>query len=214
MLWRKQKSIEEMVERYMEVADECIEHFLRAMRVYVRQGRTVEFEGLVDECHRHESRADDLRREVEMTLYGKALLPESRGDLLGLLEAFDSLPNAAETALFMISCQRIDMPEEFAADFIRLVELNVEAYGLVRKAFDALMTNRGQTLYVVKEVEMAESVSDQRERALICRIFDEKQWDTGFKLQLETLVHRIGSIADRGENTTDRMAIVAVKRKV
>lgn len=197
----------------MERVDECIEVFLKAMRTYLHDGRTMDFEKLVDDCHGTESNADDIRREIEMTLYGKALLPESRGDILGLLETFDRVPNGAETALFMISCQRIDMPPEFAADMRRLAETNVETYGLVRKAFDALMTNPKQTLYVVKEVEDSESRSDRQERALIGRIFDS-EYSFGRKLLLKELVLQIGNIADRSENTADRIGIVAIKRRV
>ncbi len=197
----------------MEKVDECVEDCLKAIRLYLTDGRTIQFESLVDECHRTESTADDLRREIEMTLYGKALLPESRGDILGLLETFDRVPNAAETVLFMISCQRIDIPAEFAADTLRLVETNIETYSLVRKAFDALMTNPKQTLYVVKEVEDSESRSDRQERNLVGRIFDS-EYSYGRKMMLKELIFRIGNIADRSENMADRIGIVAIKRKV
>lgn len=212
MFWRK-SSIEELIELYMEQVDECLESFLKGIRMYLMEGRTVQFETLVDECHKKESSADDIRRNIEMTLYGKALLPESRGDILGLLESFDRVPNAAETVLFMISCQRIDIPEEFAADMLRLAETNVETYGLVRKAFDALMDNPKQTLYVVKEVEDSESRSDRQERALVGRIFDS-DYSFGRKVLLKELVFHTGNIADRSENIADRIGIVAIKRKI
>ena len=212
VFWRK-SSVEQRIESYMEQVDECIEVFLKAIRLFLEEGRTVQFESLVDECHKKESSADDIRREIEMTLYGKALLPESRGDILGLLETFDRVPNAAETVLFMISCERIDMPEEFAADMLRLAETNVETYGFVRKGFDALMTNPKQTLYVVKEVEDSESRSDRQERNLVGRIFDSS-YTYGHKMLLKELVFGIGDIADRAENIADRMGIVAIKRRI
>lgn len=213
MFFKKNNKVENMVESYLERVDECVESFLKAIRLWVHEGRTVEFETLVDECHKRESQADDLRRNIEMTLYGKALLPESRGDILGLLETFDRIPNSAETALFMISCQRIDIPSEFAADVLRLTETNFETYGLVRKAFDALLDNPKQTLYVSKEVEDSESRSDREERALIGRIFDS-DYSFGQKVLLKELVFSIGNIADRSENAADRIGIVAIKRKV
>ena len=197
----------------MERVDDCLELFLKAMRLYVREGRIVEFESLVDHCHATESNADDLRRDIEMVLYGKALLPESRGDILGLLETFDRIPNSAEAVLFDISCQRLDLPQEFAADFLRLAETNVVTYGLVRKAFDALIVNPKQTLYVVKEVEESESKSDRQERNLVGRIFDS-DYSFGQKALLKDLVFKIGDIADKSENAADRIGIVAVKRKV
>lgn len=211
--WKKHKSIEERIESYMEQVDDCVELFLKALRVYLHDGRTVRFEELVERVHKAESKADTIRRDVELILYGKALLPESRGDILGLLETFDRVPNGAETVLFDISCQRVDMPPELAGDCLRLVESTVEAYGLLRKAYDALVENPRQTLYVVKEVQVAESLCDQLERALICRIFDG-DYSYGQKMMLKGIVVALGNIADRSENTADRIAIVAIKRKV
>lgn len=212
-MWKRRQTIEQQIEAYMEAVDDCLEQFLKAMRVFLANGRTLEFEELVDNCHRAENRADALRRDIELLLYGKALLPESRGDILGLLETFDRVPNCAETTLYEISCQRIDMPPELAADTLRLVEHAVETYGLLRKAYDTLVTNPRQTLYVVKEVQVAESRCDQSERSLVGRIFDT-EYAFGRKILLKALVIQIGKIADRAENTADRIAIVAIKRKV
>ena len=85
-----------------------------------------------------ESAADDMRREIELTLYGKALLPDSRGDVLGLLESFDRLPNMAETGLFALRCQRIQLPGDLVPLYKQLVDINLQSYYLCRRAVDAL----------------------------------------------------------------------------
>ncbi|MEK0368345.1 MAG: DUF47 family protein, partial [Nitrosopumilus sp.] len=45
------------------------------------------------------------RREIEISLYEKALIPESRGDILGLLEAVDRIPNKAESVAFQMQTE-------------------------------------------------------------------------------------------------------------
>ena len=83
--------------------------------VVLSSNRPEDFDEAVSKVHRLEAACDDLRREIEYLLYGKALLPESRGDLLGLLETFDRLPNIAETVAFLFSCQKMLLPADLRA---------------------------------------------------------------------------------------------------
>ena len=46
-----------------------------------------------------EHQADDLRRSTEAILYTYALIPESRGDVLGLLETLDDVIDRARTPM-------------------------------------------------------------------------------------------------------------------
>jgi predicted phosphate transport protein (TIGR00153 family) len=154
-----------------------------------------------------------LRREIELTLYGKALLPESRGDLLGLLETYDQMPNMAQTVLFALRCQRVVMPANLMPSFESLVELNLKAYYAARKTVDELFHNPKVILHTTKEVDLRESESDRAERQLIGQIFDTDM-DTGYKLLYKELVLLIGHISDRAELTADRVAIVAIKRQI
>ncbi|MBN2498132.1 MAG: DUF47 family protein [Deltaproteobacteria bacterium] len=211
--WRKQDKIEEMLERYFEQCDKCFQGFEKAFRTFREMGQGEAFEAAVQSTHKIESTADDLRREIEHTLYGKALLPESRGDLLGLLEAFDSLPNMAETILFSLRCQRIVVPDLIADDIQKLMDVNLQAYYLVRKAVDNLFHNPRVTLHSTKDVDMKESESDREEREVLCKIFSS-DLDMGTKLLMKDLVLLIGNISDRAEKTADRIGIIAIKRQI
>ncbi len=212
-LWKKQKNIQDMIEGYFELCDRCFQLFQEATAVYFEQGLGQAFDQGVEATHKAESEADDQRREIELTLYGKALLPDSRGDLLGLLETFDRLPNAAETILFAIRTQLVVLPDELKEAFAALIDINVQAYCATRKAVDSLFHNPVATLHTTKEVDEKESESDRRERALITAIF-KSDMDTGEKLLLKDVVILMGRISDRAEATADRISIVAIKRQI
>ena len=94
LFWKNKNSIEDMINRYFESCDACFQQFEKGMDIYFENGQSEAFEAATLKIHHAESSADDLRREIELTLYGKALLPESRGDILGLLESFDRLLTA------------------------------------------------------------------------------------------------------------------------
>lgn len=214
LFWKKQDSIEEMINRYFESCDKCFQLFEKGMDIFFQNGHSEAFEAAVQQIHKAESAADDLRRDIELTLYGKALLPESRGDILGLLESFDRLPNRAETVCYTLSCERLDLPNEMTEAFRELIQVNLQAYYLVRKTVSNLFENPRVTLHSAQEVEKKESASDHLERALITNIFTDDSLDNGMRVLLRDLVLVIGSISDRAEEASDRVSIIAIKRQI
>jgi uncharacterized protein len=212
--WKKQETVEKMMAQYFDRCDTCFELFEKAFSTYVANGHGASFEAAVQKAHEAESAADDQRREIELTLYGKALLPESRGDLLGLLEAFDKLPNMAETVLFVILCQKTVIPQGLLDLYKKLVELNLQAYFLTRKAVDELLHNPRATLHTTKDVDEKESESDRLERKIIRSIFEQQDLSPGMQLLLKEIVLLIGKISDRAETVADRIGIIAIKRQI
>ena len=213
MFWGKTQRVETMLSDYFDRCDGCFEQFERAFEIYFTEGPQERFDKAVEDVHRAEAASDDLRREIEYLLYGKALLPESRGDLLGLLETFDKLPNIAETVAFLFSCQRMVLPEVLHPAYKELLRVNGESYRLARRTVDTVMTNPKATLNATKDVEQKESESDRLERELIRRIYS-LDTDMGEKLALKEAVLLIGTISDRAERLADRVAIIAIKRQI
>ena len=213
VFWKKQEDIKEMIDEYLDMVDSCIRLFHQSMMRFLSTGCTQEFAWEVEQVHKFESEADDLRRKVQMTLYGKALLPDSRGDLLVLLEFYDRIPSAAEDALFLTKVLCLDIPADMMEDLENLVEVNIAAYRRVRKSMNTLFENPNETLYQTRGVDAKESESDRIEHNLIERIF-KLDIDTGQKILFRELVQLIGKISDQAENTADRIGIVAIKRQI
>ncbi len=213
MLWGKANQVETMLSDYFDRCDSCYLQFERAFQIYFEKGCHDHFHDAVRKVNQAEGSCDDLRREIEYLLYGKALLPESRGDLLGLLETFDQLPNIAATVAFLFSCQSLELPTDLHASYKDLLSVNIEAYHLARRTVDTVMSNPKATLHVTKDVEHKESESDRLERDLIRGIFS-REIAMGEKLALKEAVLLIGKISDRAESLADRVAILAIKRQI
>ncbi len=212
-LWRKQEKVEQMLERYFKQTDACFKMFEKAFSTFLEMGLGAKFDSELKSTQDFESAADDMRREIEHTLYGKALLPDSRGDLLGLLESFDRIPGIAENVLWVLSCQRMKIPVDMQPLLKSLADVNLQAYYLTRKAVDNLMNNPRVTLHTTKAVEKKESESDDLEREIICMLFDSDM-ETGSKILYRDLVLLIGNISDLAETTADRISIIAIKRQI
>ncbi len=211
-LWKKAKEIERAVGEYLDCAESCLDAFGEAFDVYFADGICERFEQLVQEAAGHESQADQKRREIEMDMYGNALIPESRGDVLGMLESVDLVPNKAESVLYQIWLQGMDIPGECAADVKDLVRINREAMALLAKAARTVFSDIGAVMETVGEVVVKEEESDQKERSIIKALF-EAPGDKADKILLKELILEIGAISDRAENASDRLRIIAIKRQ-
>lgn len=211
--WNRKPDIEQRLESYFVKCDDCFNSFEKGISVFLQHGPDDNFKVIAEKTHKLESEADDLRRDIEHTLYGKALLPDSRGDLLGILETFDRLPNACEAVLFALLHQRVILPTWMTNQYDQLCKANVEAYHLTRKAIDDLFTNPKVTLHTSKAVDEKESECDRLERCLIRSLF-ESELELAEKLLLRDVILLTGNISDRAEIAADRIGIVAIKRQI
>ncbi|MCM8761993.1 MAG: DUF47 family protein [Candidatus Omnitrophica bacterium] len=213
IFFSKKNRIYEMVERYLNKMLETVELFKKTVEKYFETGLSREFKEMIETTHLSESMADDIRREIELEMYEKSLIPESRGDILGLLESTDEVMNKAQSVLYQIETEKLEIPDELCEDFLKLIHNNISAFEVAIDGFRILFYNLKEVREKVQEVDKRESSSDRMERELIRKIF-AGSYDTGKKILLKDLVIEIGNISDMSEEVTDRLNIVAAKRMV
>ena len=80
--FRKNKIIKARIEEYLVVANETLDIYREGMLHYLEHGIDEHFNTCMKRTHGSESKADDLRREIETALFEKSLLPESREDII------------------------------------------------------------------------------------------------------------------------------------
>lgn len=213
IFFSKKNRVYQMVENYLHKMLETADLFKKAIEKYFETGLSTDFKEMIETTHLSESMADDIRREIELEMYEKSLIPESRGDILGLLEATDEVMNKAQSVLYQIETENLEIPVEFKEEFLRLIHNNISAFEVAIDGFRTLFHNLKDVREKVQEVDKRESSSDRMERELIRKIF-VADYDTGKKILLKDLVIEIGNISDMSEEVTDRLNIVAAKRMV
>jgi len=211
-LWKKQKAIISDIEKYFSFVDECSVQFKTCMKDMVKNGIKENNREVVRKVSRLESEADDLRRGIEHKLYEKALVPESRGDILGLLEAVDKIPNMFESLCYQVYQEKLSFPEEWHDKFSLLIDKNIEAYKAIKEASIGFFYNKVLE-NDLNEVDSKESESDEIERDLIEAIFNSKI-DKADKILLKEVVINIGNISDLALATADRLTIALIKRRI
>lgn len=213
MFFGQQKKIEENLLKYVERFLECLESFKTGMKCYLEKGTGADFDFWVNKTHKEESALDDLRRSIELDLYSKALIPESRGDILGLLETADKIPNKLESILFQIQCENISLPTDLLADFNTLLEQSCESCQMVATGIKSLFRRKEKIVSVTERIDQLESFCDHIERRIISKIF-RSSLNSGEKVMLKHFILQIGDISDRAESVSDRITITSVKGQI
>jgi len=212
-LFKKEYQIEQLIYGYLENLKLAQENFYNAMNTYFENGFCEDFDFLIEQTHKVESKADDIRHEIETMMYARALIPESRGDILGLLEAIDQIPNLFELLLYMIQIQRLVIPDFLILDVKELIRISLECCDLVVKQVEALFTKSQDIRSLVFTIDKNESHCDRIERRIITKIF-ESDLDPFQKVQLKEMVIQMGEISDQADRVSRRVYIISVKRQV
>jgi predicted phosphate transport protein (TIGR00153 family) len=212
-LFKKEQHIESLIYDYLTNLRTAQENFVKAIDVYFEKGLCEDFDFLIEQTHKVESKADDIRHEIETMMYAKALIPESRGDILGLLEAVDQIPSLFELILYMIQTQRLVIPEFLVLDIKELVRVSLECCDLLIKQVEGLFRKSEDIRSLVLTIDSNESHCDHIERRIITKIFDSDM-ESFQKIQLKEMVIQLGEISDQADRVSRRVHIISVKRRV
>jgi predicted phosphate transport protein (TIGR00153 family) len=207
---KREAKVEDLIFRHFDAVDETLELFLKVVELYFRNDPDFIAQG--KEVHKAEGRADDIRREIVLHLFEGAYTPVFREDYHLLAELVDKVANKAETVIDDLVLEKPPFPAELAEKILELARDSVAAFQSLRKALETLFGDMSNVLEHTAQVSRLEGVVDKLEWDLIRRIFD-MDLDLAVKILLRDTVRAIGSITDRMEDASDRIALMVVKRR-
>ena len=209
----KQKKIESLFAEYCNTVTECMKTFEKSFQSHCENSDGETARKNYGEVHHFESLADDIIEEIEVMMFGKSLFPESRSDILKLVELMDKVPNGAEHAVQQLVIQHISIPREYTSEILELVRLCHRCVDAMLESARKLFTDYTNAAVAIGKVDELETEADIVEGHIIERIFSSEM--DGFdKIILQNLVVGLGGICDRAENAADHILIMVAKRKV
>jgi len=212
VFFRKQHQVQVLLFKYLEALKLTQRHFSLALETCLTDSKAFgDFGFLTNQTHRFESQADDVREEIKTLMYEKVLLPESRGDIMRLLDGMDNIPRYMEVTLNMIKTQKLVIPDFIVPDIRGLLRASLEAVDLMRCQVEDLFKRKGRIKELVSIIDQKESQCDKIERRLISAIFDS-DLDGFIKLQLKELVVYLGDISDHVDVMSKQINIMNLKR--
>lgn len=210
---RKTKELEAKIDEFLDVILRAALEFKQGIKYYLEMDYE-EFEKRTELVDKLESKADELRREIENKLYSEMLLPEARGDVLALLENSDDVLNIISDTIVEFSIERPDLPAEMEQQFLDLVNASTgaveEMVATVRAYFKDLTAVRDH----IAKIMFYEKESDKIGRKIKRYLFEHPGLNLCNKIHLRTFINYLQHIADKAEDVGDRVSIYAIKRLV
>lgn len=187
--------------------------FKSAIDSYLK-GNMDDFERKKEEMIEVEHRGDTLRRSLETQLYTKTLIPESRGDVLELLENMDTLLDHFKGAMWRFDIEHPEICAEFHDAFIELASCGVEAVEATVLSCRAFFKNIDTVADHMHKVIYWETESDKVSTNLQRTIFRREDLRLSHKRHLRDFARYLEKIADEAEDVVDRLSIYVIKRSI
>lgn len=195
-----------LVRKGITTYDEAVDHLLE-------HGIDEHYEVLMKQVHQAESNADDVRHDISVSLYKHSLLPESRGDLLSLLEQLDRVANRADSLVYGIHTLGLQIPGFLKNDMQEINRISVETVGVLLDGVIATLGRSSELPEFAREIDNNESLCDQLQRKMVQEVF-KNDVDPVTSILLKDLIEKIGDITDICENIAHYVTIFHIKHRI
>ena len=212
-LFKKKNKVEALIYEYLENFQLTQDNFRKAVGSCIAKAHGEEFDFLIGQTHKYESKADDIIDEINNLMYGKVLIPDYRGDIMNLLISLDKIPHLLEKVLFIIKYQKLVIPDELVLDIQDLLRISLESCEILSKQVVLFLKKETGIRSFLNTIDSNESHCDHIERKIIQKIF-ESDINDFIKLQLKELIVNMGDISDQTERVAKHINVLSMKRRI
>ena len=211
-LFKQTKNLEQKVDKFFLLLSEASVIYRLGIRIYLREKVSEEYNKRVNHISEIESEADNLRRDIKKIIYSEMLIPDSRGDVLGLIETSDEIFSLFKNSLWSFSNETPKIGEDLIAGYRRLTNMVVKAVDELTSGCRAFFISPHLVTSYTAKVTLYEKEADKIGAVLKTDIFS-LDIELAEKIHLREFVDCIDCIADRAEDVADRLSIYAIKRQ-
>jgi uncharacterized protein len=210
VLFRRSKELEVQIDEYLDLIVNGGMLFRQGIRLYL-QDREEEFDQRLTDLRAVEQQADVLRRHIESKLYLHTLIPESRGDVLGLLESADKVLNIITSTLLQFAVEIPETPFDLNDLFMDIADAAITSAESMVKAIRSYFRDVNGVRDHISQVQFfrveANRLAEKYKRTVFRR-----DLRLSHKNHLRYFADHIERIAEEAEDVSDRVAIAAIKR--
>jgi uncharacterized protein len=210
LFFKKTKKLESQIDEYLDLVIKGGLIFKLGLRCYF-ENQKEEFENHLTDLRKIEEKADDLRRNIEMKLYARTLIPEARGDVLGLMESCDKVLNITTENLLEFSVEIPNISSNLKNDFIELAESSIACLENTVSGIRSYFKNIDAVRDFVIKVQFYKKETNKVAERIKRTIFRTND-DLGHKIHIRYFAFHIERIAEQSEDVCDRLSIAIIKR--
>lgn len=210
MFIKKTIKLEQQIDEYLDYVVKGGLIFKLGVKCYL-ENQEREFEEHLNELRSIEEKADDLRRNIEIKLYTRTLIPESRGDVLGLLESCDRVLNTITNTLLQFSVEIPQIIPTLKQNFLDLAEISTLCSENTVSGVRSYFKNIDAVRDYVTKVQFYKKETNKIAEKLKRTVF-RTDLPQSHKIHIRYFAYHIELIAEESEDVCDRLSIAAIKR--
>ncbi len=208
------KSLEMEIDQYLGYLDQAALLLGDALKKYF-EGKYGDFEQKSKEIDGAERRADELRRTITHRIYAEMLIPDSRGDVLGLVETIDNIADLAKQVAGQFSIEKPRIYPFLRDDFEELTELSLKAAAEISLAVRAYFCEVYRVNEHLDKVHFWEHQADLVEERIKRRAFESDEvGGLSERMHVRDFAESISRLADESEAVAERLSISVIKRTI
>ncbi len=173
------------------------------------------------EISTYEKLADELKRELRLTLPRGLFMPIARGDLLELVTRQDKIANVSKDIAGRVYGRQLQIPEELSADFMVYLQRCIDAVHQAKKVIhelDELLETgfKGREVdLVTKMIEEVEHIEDDTDSLQIKLrrnlLAVEERYNPVDVMFLYKILEWVGSLADHSEVIGTQLELILAR---
>lgn len=211
--FRTTKVLQAQIDELLDVVSQGALAYERGIHHYLRHGWDEAAAEKGTQLKSFESRGDKLRSAIGQSLYTEMLLPDTSGDVLGLLGFLDRLLDTMHHSLEVVRVERPAFPpnmKDALKECVTLAARTVEEVVVAARSYfrDPLAARDH-----IHKIHFFESETERTAVRVIEQLF-ASDLPLEQKLQVRGQVWLIDRVADLADDAGDALAIYAVKRSV
>lgn len=210
----KSKELQVIISQYIDIVERSALVFQEGIRAYINW-KEERFDDYYKSMIELENKADDLRHDFKFKLYSYMLIPESRGDVLGIVETLDDVVDVCKKVLEELSIEQPDIPTDLRPGYLELADLSTKTILELTKATRAFFTEIKLVENYINKVHFYEHEADKLEEIIKRKIFNHK--DIAYlsvKMHLRFFVDKISLPSDMAESVAERLSVYVIKRRM
>lgn len=212
-LFGKTRILEAQIDEFLDKISEGAIYFQRGMELLLQRGVAEETELKLEQLIAVKERANELRRGVVNTLYTEMLIPDFRGDVLRLLSHLYGLLDATKNVFQQLLIEYATAFEQLPVntDGLELVAVVDQSMQAAVRGARAFFRQPEAVRDHISHIRVYESEADAITLRLTKALFASDLPLPNKQLARDALAV-IDGLADRAEEISDELSILAIKR--
>lgn len=211
--FRTTRIVQSEIQEFLDAVSMAVLAYQEGMIAFLKGGWLEPSEEKLQQISSYESRGDDLRSHIGLTLYTEMLLPDTAADILTLLSDLDHLLDRMRGHFILVGIEKPEFPDdcseaisEFIGHACSAMEHTVAAARIYFRDPKAVHDQIHKIQYHEQE---AEKIAIRVLKSIFAGDYPLER-----KCQLREHLLHIDQLANQASETGDALAIYAVKRSI